>query len=244
MTLSEQSASVPDKSPTPSKFAFALILFTVFLDTIGFGIIIPVTPALILELTGKGLGDAAMYGGWLLVLYAIMQFIFAPIIGNLSDHFDRRPVLLFSLFAFGVDYLIMGFAPTLVWLFVGRLLAGIAGGSYVSANAYIADITEPDKRAGRFGMIGAAWGLGFILGPVIGGLLGEFGSTCAILRWCWNRCNHPYLWLFRIARKPHPGQTSGVYLGSRKRPWYPEVHAEIPGRIRVVRHPRAVSDGS
>lgn len=176
MILSEQSASVQDKNPTPSKFAFALILFTVFLDTIGFGIIIPVTPALILELTGKGLGDAAMYGGWLLVLYAIMQFIFAPIIGNLSDHFGRRPVLLFSLFAFGVDYLIMGFAPTLLWLFVGRLLAGIAGGSYVSANAYIADITEPDKRAGRFGMIGAAWGLGFILGPVIGGLLGEFGS--------------------------------------------------------------------
>jgi MFS transporter, DHA1 family, tetracycline resistance protein len=158
-----------------SKFTFILILITVFLDTIGFGIIIPVTPALILELTGKSLSEAATYGGWLLVLYALMQFIFAPIIGNLSDHFGRRPVILFSLFAFSFDYLIMGFAPTLAWLFVGRLLAGIAGGSFVSANAYIADITEPDKRAGRFGMIGAAWGMGFILGPVIGGLLGEFG---------------------------------------------------------------------
>jgi MFS transporter, DHA1 family, tetracycline resistance protein len=175
-TSSAESEATVKTGPAHSKFAFLLILATVFLDTIGFGIIIPVTPALIVELTGEGLGPAATYGGWLLFLYAAMQFIFAPIIGNLSDHFGRRPVILFSLFAFGIDYLIMGFAPTLFWLFVGRLLAGIAGGSFVSANAYIADITEPDKRAGRFGLIGAAWGLGFICGPVIGGLLGEFGS--------------------------------------------------------------------
>ena len=177
MTPSSANTGAAEKTgPEQSKFAFMLILATVFLDTIGFGIIIPVTPALIVELTGESLSAAATYGGWLLFLYAAMQFIFAPIIGNLSDHFGRRPVILFSLFAFGIDYLIMGFAPTLFWLFVGRLLAGIAGGSFVSANAYIADITEPNKRAGRFGLIGAAWGLGFILGPVIGGLLGEFGS--------------------------------------------------------------------
>lgn len=157
------------------KLAFPLILATVFLDTVGFGIIIPVTPELIMQLSGEGLSGAATYGGWLLVLYALMQFLFAPVIGNLSDRFGRRPVLLFSLFAFGIDYLIMGFAPTLLWLFIGRALAGIAGASFVTANAYIADITPPDQRAARFGIIGAAWGLGFILGPVIGGFLGEFG---------------------------------------------------------------------
>lgn len=128
-----------------------------------------------MQLSGEGLSGAATYGGWLLVLYALMQFLFAPVIGNLSDRFGRRPVLLLSLFAFGLDYLIMGFAPTLFWLFIGRALAGIAGASFVTANAYIADITPPDQRAARFGIIGAAWGLGFILGPVIGGILGEFG---------------------------------------------------------------------
>ncbi len=157
------------------KLPFLLILITVFLDTVGFGIIIPVTPALIMELTGEGLSEAAQYSGFLLVLYAVILFFSAPIIGNLSDRFGRRPLLLFSLFSFGLDYLIMALAPTLFWLFIGRGLAGIAGGSFVTANAYIADITPPDERAGRFGIIGAAWGLGFILGPVIGGLLGELG---------------------------------------------------------------------
>ena len=169
----ETAASEPPAAG--GKLAFLLILFTVFLDTIGFGIIIPVTPALIMELSGEGLSEAAQYGGWLLVLYAVILFFSAPVIGNLSDRFGRRPLLLFSLFTFGLDYLIMGLAPTLFWLFVGRGIAGIAGSSFVTANAYIADITPADQRAGRFGMIGAAWGLGFILGPVIGGLLGEFG---------------------------------------------------------------------
>lgn len=158
-----------------TKNALAFIFITVLLDTIGFGIIIPVMPELIMELTGEGLSDAATYAGWLLFLYALIQFFFAPILGNLSDRFGRRPVLLFSLLAFGFDYTLMGLAPTIVWLFIGRSLAGIAGATFTPANAYIADVSAPGKRAQNFGLMGAAWGMGFILGPVIGGLLGELG---------------------------------------------------------------------
>ena len=160
----------------PGKGAMFFILVTVFLDAVGLGIVIPVTPELIMELTGEGLSMAAVYGGWLLVAYAGMQFFFAPVIGNLSDRFGRRPVLLFSLFAFGLDYILMGLAPTLAWLFAGRLIAGVAGATFVTANAYIADITPADQRSRKFGLMGAAWGLGFIAGPVIGGVLGEYGA--------------------------------------------------------------------
>lgn len=111
------------------------ILITVFIDTVGLGIIIPVMPELILELTGEGLSSAAIYAGWLLFLYALMQFFFAPVLGNLSDRFGRRPILLISLFAFGVDYIIMGMAPSLLWLYVGRILAGVAGATGTTANA-------------------------------------------------------------------------------------------------------------
>ncbi len=161
--------------PGSSRRALTFIFITVLIDMIGFGIIIPVMPELIMELTGEGLSRAALYGGWLLFLYALMQFFFAPIIGNLSDRFGRRPVLIFSLIAFGFDYLLMGLAPTIAWLFVGRFVAGIAGATHSTANAYIADVSPPEQRAQNFGLIGAAFGLGFILGPVIGGLLGEYG---------------------------------------------------------------------
>lgn len=161
---------------TASKRALAFIFVTVLLDITGFGIIIPVMPKLIVELTGEGFGGAAIYGGWLLFIYALMQFFFAPIIGNLSDRFGRRPVLLLSLFAFGMDYIIIGLAPTIGWLFLGRAAAGVAGATTTTANAYIADISPPNKRAQNFGLIGAAWGLGFIIGPVIGGVLGDFGT--------------------------------------------------------------------
>lgn len=157
------------------KKALTFIFITVLIDMIGFGIIIPVVPELIMELTGEGLSRAAIYGGWLMFFYALMQFLFAPIIGNASDRFGRRPVLLLSLAAFGADYAFMGFAPTLFWLFVGRFVAGMVGGSYTTANAYIADVSPPEKRAANFGLVGAAFGLGFILGPVIGGFLGEYG---------------------------------------------------------------------
>jgi len=155
--------------------ALVFIFITVLIDTIGFGIILPVTPQLIMDLTGQGIGEASMAGGWLAFSYAIAQFLCGPIIGNLSDHFGRRPVLLLSLLAFGCDYALMGVAPTLSWLFLGRILAGIAGAAHTTANAYVADISSPDKRAQNFGMIGAAFGVGFILGPALGGLMGSFG---------------------------------------------------------------------
>ena len=146
------------------------------LDVVGLGIIIPVLPKLIAELVNSNLSEASSWGGILMGTYAAMQFLFAPVIGGLSDSFGRRPVLLASLFAFGLDYILLGFAPNIGWLFVGRLIAGITGASYSTATAYISDISEPDKKAQNFGLIGAAFGLGFILGPILGGIMGSFGS--------------------------------------------------------------------
>lgn len=153
----------------------AFILVTVLLDSIGFGIILPVLPGLIMDVTGEPLANAARYGGWLLFVYAVTQFFSAPVLGNLSDRFGRRPVLLLSLLAMGCDYLLMGWAPTLGWLFFGRLIAGISASTYGIANAFIADTFAPEDRARNFALLGAAFGVGFIVGPVIGGLLGEFG---------------------------------------------------------------------
>ncbi|MEX2596083.1 MAG: TCR/Tet family MFS transporter [Salibacteraceae bacterium] len=157
------------------KAAVGFIFITLVLDVTGIGIIIPVMPSLIMELTGEGMSAAAKYGGWLIFAYAFFQFLFAPVIGALSDQYGRRRVLLFSLFGFGVDYLFLALAPTLGWLFVGRVISGITGASFTTGAAYIADVSPPEKRAQNFGLIGAAFGLGFIVGPVIGGLLGEFG---------------------------------------------------------------------
>ena len=156
-----------------SRFALAFIFLTMLIDTIGLGVIIPVSPGLIAQLTHQGLSGAARWGGWLFFAYALMQFLCAPLIGNLSDRFGRRPVLILSLAMLGVDYLITGFAPTIAWLFVGRTLSGMAGASYPTANAYIADISPPEKRAANFGLVGAAFGLGFVLGPALGGFVGE-----------------------------------------------------------------------
>lgn len=157
------------------KPAIGFIFITLLIDVIGFGIIIPVMPKLISQLIAGSLSDASLFGGWMMFSYAVMQFLCAPILGNLSDQYGRRPVLLFSLLGFGLDYIFLAFAPTIGWLFLGRIIAGITGGSITTATAYIADISAPDKRAQNFGMIGAAFGLGFIIGPVIGGLLGQFG---------------------------------------------------------------------
>ena len=158
------------------KAALGFIFVTLLIDVTGVGIIIPILPELIIELTGVSVSDAAAIGGWLVFAFAIMQFLFAPILGGLSDQYGRRPVLLLSLFGFGIDYLFLGFAPTLAWLFVGRLIAGIMGASFTTASAYIADISAPGERAKNFGLIGAAFGLGFIIGPSIGGILGQYGS--------------------------------------------------------------------
>lgn len=148
------------------------IFITLLIDVTGFGIIIPVLPKLLMELVHGDLNEASWWGGALMVTYAAMQFIFAPIIGGLSDQYGRRPVLLASLFAFGLDFILLGIAPNIGWLFIGRLIAGITGASFSTATAYIADISEPEKRAQNFGLIGAAFGLGFVLGPVLGGFIG------------------------------------------------------------------------
>ena len=147
---------------TKNNAAIGFIFVTLLIDVIGFGIIIPVMPKLIEELGNVNISEASKIGGWLLSVFAIAQFCFSPLIGNLSDHFGRRPVLLAALFGFAVDYLFLAFAPTIAWLFVGRIVAGITGASFTTASAYIADISTPEDRAKNFGMIGAAFGLGFI----------------------------------------------------------------------------------
>ncbi len=159
----------------PRSHALAFIAVTLLLDTTGFGLIMPVYPRLLVELTGESLSRAAVYGGWLGFLYAAMQFVWAPVLGNLSDRYGRRRVLLFAIGALGIDYVVMGLAPTLAWLFVGRAISGAAGASFTPAYAYVADVTPPEKRAQSFGIISASFGIGFIVGPAIGGLLGSFG---------------------------------------------------------------------
>jgi DHA1 family tetracycline resistance protein-like MFS transporter len=156
--------------------AFVFIFLTVLIDVTGLGIIIPVLPELIKELTGSSLSDASSYAGWMAMTYSMMMFVCAPVMGGLSDQYGRRPVLLLSLFGFGLDYLLQGFAPNIFWLFTGRLLAGVTGASFSTAAAFISDLSTPEKKAQNFGMIGAAFGLGFIIGPLIGALLGTFGT--------------------------------------------------------------------
>jgi MFS transporter, DHA1 family, tetracycline resistance protein len=161
--------------------AISFIFITILIDCIGFGVIIPVMPSLITELTGVVNSEASRLGGYLLFAFAAMQFLCSPIMGGLSDQYGRRPVLLASLFGFGLDYIFLAFAPSLGWLFVGRLIAGAMGASFTTAGAYIADISTPEKRAQNFGMIGAAFGLGFIIGPAIGGFLGSYGARVPFL---------------------------------------------------------------
>ena len=160
----------------PGRGALLFIFVLVLVDSVGFGIILPVLPRLIMQLTGAGIDRAARYGGALSFVYALTQFFCAPVLGNLSDRFGRRPVLLLALLALGLDYLIMGVAPAIGWLFLGRLVAGITGASFTPAYAYVADITPSERRAQSFGLMGAAFGIGFIVGPAIGGLLGALGA--------------------------------------------------------------------
>lgn len=155
--------------------AISFIFITLLIDVTGIGLIIPVVPGLIQQLIHGSVSEASRYSGWLAFSYAIMQFLFAPLLGNLSDKYGRRPVLLLSLLGLGIDYIFLALAPSIAWLFIGRIIAGFAGASFTTATAYIADISTPQNRAQNFGMVGAAFGVGFILGPVIGGLLGEFG---------------------------------------------------------------------
>lgn len=156
--------------------ALSFIFVTVLIDVIGVGIIIPIMPTLYQELTGGTLSEASKYSAYLVFMYSLIQFVFSPIIGGLSDQYGRRPVLLISLFGFAVDYIFLALAPSIAWLFVGRAISGITGASFTTASAYIADVSTPEKRAQNFGLLGAAFGIGFIIGPALGGILGQYGS--------------------------------------------------------------------
>lgn len=181
------------------KGALAFIFVTLLIDVMGFGLIIPVMADLIAELKGIPLNEASTYGGLLLSVFAVMQFVCAPLVGNLSDRFGRRPILLISLLGFGIDYIVLAMAPSYGWLFAGRIIAGITGASFTTASAYIADIsTDETSRAKNFGLIGAAFGLGFVLGPALGGLLAKFGLrapfyAAAVL--CLINCLYGYFFL-------------------------------------------------
>jgi MFS transporter, DHA1 family, tetracycline resistance protein len=164
-----------NESPLDST-ALRFVAFVVFVDMCGLGIIVPVMPQLIETMERVPIDRAAEIGGWLLFAYAVMQFLFAPIIGGLSDRFGRRPILLGTLAALGLDYALMAWAPTLAWLFVGRLVAGIMGASWAAANSCIADVTSGDARGKAFGLLGAAGAAGFVIGPAFGGLLGQYGE--------------------------------------------------------------------
>lgn len=155
--------------------ALRFVLVTLFLNSVSFGIIIPVMPRLVMQLAGVDIAEATAIGGMLAVTFALFQFVCSPIVGNLSDRFGRRPVLLLSLAGFAVDFLILAFAPTLIWLFVARALTGIFGAINGPAQSVVADITAPEERSRRYGLIGAAFGIGFVVGPALGGVLGELG---------------------------------------------------------------------
>lgn len=167
---------MPGAPPKSTKSAIGFLFVTVLLNIIGLGIIIPVLPSLLVELTGKTTSEVAPLGGYLLFVYAIMQFIMSPILGGLSDRFGRRSVILVSVGAYSVDFLLMALAPSYAWLFIGRLLSGASAATYSTANAFIADVSPPEDRAGHFGLLGAAFGIGFIIGPGLGGYLGEIGT--------------------------------------------------------------------
>jgi DHA1 family tetracycline resistance protein-like MFS transporter len=171
-----------DEATKPKRHAaLGFIFVTVFIDVLGLGVIIPVLPKLLETLGHVNVSVATQLSGYLTFTYALMQFIFSSVLGNLSDRYGRRPVLLFSLLGFGIDYAFMAFAPSVMWLFVGRAIAGIAGASTTTATAYIADVSTGENRAANFGLIGAATGLGFIVGIAVGGYLGAVGLKIPFL---------------------------------------------------------------
>lgn len=223
-----------------SKYALNFIFLTLLIDITGLGIIIPVMPKLIGQLTGEGLSVASEYGGWLTFAYAFMQFIFAPILGNLSDKYGRRPVLLLSLLGFGIDYLFLAFAPSIFWLFIGRIIAGIAGASMTTAMAYIADVSTPEKRAQNFGIVGAAFGLGFIIGPVLGGVLGQFGTRIpffaaaglALLNFLYGYFILPES-LTKENRRPFNFKTANAWASLSRLKRYPKV-LSLAGALVLV----------
>lgn len=171
--MSETVAPEHSATPPRRRAAFAFIFATMLLDMLALGVIVPILPKLIIEFEGGDAGQAARIVGVFGAAWALMQFFSAPILGALSDRFGRRPVLLVSLLGLGLDYILMALAPSLAWLFIGRLISGVTAATYSTANAYVADVTPQEKRAAAYGLIGAAWGLGFVVGPAVGGMLGQ-----------------------------------------------------------------------
>lgn len=159
---------------TATRASFGFILVTVVLDTLAFGVMAPVLPKLLVTLQGGDTASAATMLGIFGTAWAVMQFLFSPVLGSLSDRFGRRPIILISVFGLGLDYVLMALAPNVMWLFIGRVLAGITGANYATAGAYVADTTTPEERPKRYGLIGAAWGFGFVVGPAFGGFLAGF----------------------------------------------------------------------
>ena len=158
------------------RLPIVFILLTVLLDSMGIGLMMPVMPSLIREIVGTNLSQAAVWGGILSTAFAVMQFLFGPTVGNLSDRYGRRPVLLVALFVMSLDYIVMAVAGSIWLLFAGRIVGGITAATHSTASAYMADISKPEEKAANFGLIGAAFGFGFVLGPVMGGLLAGFGT--------------------------------------------------------------------
>jgi DHA1 family tetracycline resistance protein-like MFS transporter len=178
----------------PRKPALAFIFVTLLLSIMGFGLLIPVMPRLVTEFRQGNESEGALYYGWLVGIFSLMQFIASPVLGALSDRFGRRRIILISTAGAAIDYMIMANAPTLTWLFIARIISGVTAGVLATANAYVVDVTDQEKRAQAFGVIGAAFGLGFMLGPALGGFLGKFdlrlpfwfAAGCAALNWLWG----------------------------------------------------------
>ncbi len=172
--MSENAAAAKAaRQSTPRKAALSFIIAVVVIDMLGIGLTWPILPQLVKELTGKEVGEAAVVYGLLMSGYALVQFFVSPLMGMLSDRFGRRPILLVSLTGLGLNYILLALAPSLWLIVVGRLFAGALGATISTANAYIADVTPREKRAAAFGLIGAAFGVGFVIGPLLGGVLGE-----------------------------------------------------------------------
>ena len=201
-------------SKTRQKAAIAFILLPLFIDILGIGIIIPVLPELVKQFVGNE--DPGVYVGVIQACYAFMQFMFAPILGALSDRFGRRPIILISLFGLGIDFLIQGFAPNIGWLFVGRVLAGVMGASFTTANAYIADISTPETRGRNFGFVGMMFGLGFTVGPVIGGFLGSVDLRLPFFAAAGLSLVN---WLYGFFILPRSGRPLGAATPPRDWPW-------------------------
>ncbi|MES2455196.1 MAG: TCR/Tet family MFS transporter [Bacteroidota bacterium] len=219
--------------PASNKAALGFIFLTLLIDVMGWGLIIPVMADLIAQLKGIPVNEASTYGALLLSAFAITQFLFSPVIGNLSDRFGRRPVLLSALLGFGIDYIILALAPAYSWLFIGRIIAGITGASFTTATAYIADIsTDETSRAKNFGLIGAAFGLGFVLGPALGALLATWGIRApfyAAAALCLLNCIFGYFFLpeslSKESRRPFEWKRANPF-GSLK---FLTRHPEIGG---------------